>query len=295
MNQTQPIPAVVLRSESSLSYPGWKIVLAGFFGVMVSFAAVVPYTFGLFLKPLSIAFGWHREAISAGFSIAALTLAAASPGLGFLLDRYGPRRIILPCIVVFSAAYVSLSRLTPHLIHFYFVYFLIGIVGNGTAYLGYSRAISTWFNRRRGLALSVMLAGGGCGAMLLPVVVQASIAHYGWRTAFVIVGILAFALGFPLAALFVREQPIHQNGHAPIHAGESVRRVLRGRIFWLIAATVCLYAVSVNGTIAHLSALLTDRGVSTQGAAYAIATVGATGLIATTTLPSSPSPAITTA
>src|SRR5580692_122401 len=80
--------------ESNLSYAGWKIVLAGFFGVMVSFAAVVPYTFGLFLKPLATAFGWHREAISAGFSIAALTVAAASPGLGFLLDRFGPRRII---------------------------------------------------------------------------------------------------------------------------------------------------------------------------------------------------------
>src|SRR5271168_2794440 len=109
-------------AESHLSYAGWKIVLAGFFGVMVSFAAVVPYTFGLFLKPLATAFGWHREAISAGFSIAALTLAAASPGLGMLLDRFGPRRIILPCILVFSIAYASLALLTPHLIHFYLAF-----------------------------------------------------------------------------------------------------------------------------------------------------------------------------
>ncbi len=94
-----------IDAESKLGYPGWKIVLAGFFGVMVSFAAVVPYTFGLFLKPLSLEVGWRREALSAGFSIAALTVAAASPGLGFLLDRFGPRRIILPCIVVFSPAY----------------------------------------------------------------------------------------------------------------------------------------------------------------------------------------------
>src|SRR5580704_19267533 len=98
--------------ESQLAYPGWKIVLAGFFGVMVSFAAIVPYTFGLFIKPLTVAFGWHREATSAGFSIAALTVAAASPGLGFLLDRFSPHRIILPCIVVFSAAYASLALLT---------------------------------------------------------------------------------------------------------------------------------------------------------------------------------------
>jgi MFS family permease len=163
-------------TESHLGYPGWKVVLAGFFGVMVSFAAVVPYTFGLFLKPLSLAFGWHRDDISAGFSIAALTLAAASPGLGFLLDRYKPRRIIVPCILVFSAAYASLAWLTPHLPRFYLTFFLIGLVGNGTAYIGYSRAISTWFNRRRGFALSIMLAGSALGAMLEIRIVESSMA-----------------------------------------------------------------------------------------------------------------------
>jgi MFS family permease len=231
MNQTQRTTTPDLRSESSLSYPGWKVVLAGFFGVMVSFAAVVPYTFGLFLKPLSVTFGWHREAISAGFSIAALTVAAASPGLGFLLDRFGPRRIILPCIFVFSAAYISLAWLTPPLTHFYLAYLLIGLVGNGTAYLGYSRAISTWFNRRRGLALSIMLAGGGCGAMLLPVIAQSTITHYGWRTAYVILGILAFALGFPLAAWFVREQPVtHSTEYSVNDLGHGVVSALGSRI-----------------------------------------------------------------
>jgi len=266
--------------ESRLCYAGWKIVLAGFFGVMVSFAAVVPYTFGLFLKPLATAFGWHREAISAGFSIAALTVAAASPGLGFLLDRFGPRRIILPCIVVFSFAYTSLAMLTPRLIHFYLAFFLIGLVGNGTAYLGYSRAISTWFDRRRGLALSIMLAGGACGAMFLPVIAQASITHYGWRNAYMLLGVLALVLGFPLTAWFVRERVIaQQSAQASVEVGNSVREALSGRVFWVIAATVCLYAISVNGAIAHLSALLTDRGVSAQGASYSIAVVGATGLI----------------
>jgi MFS family permease len=274
------MPVTVVHRESSLSYAGWKVVLAGFFGVMVSFAAVVPYTFGLFLKPLSVAFGWHREAVSAGFSISALTLAAASPGLGFLLDRYGPRRIILPCIFVFSSVYASLAWLTPHLTHFYLAFFLIGLVGNGTAYLGYSRAISSWFNRRRGLALSVMLAGGGCGAMLLPVIAQAAITHYGWRTAFIVLGLLSFTLGFPLAAWFVREQPaVAPDAFGSVNVGEPVSKALSSRIFWIIAATVFLYAISLNGALAHLSALLTDRGVSTTGASYAISIIGATAII----------------
>jgi len=274
---TETMPQI---EESSLAYPGWKIVLAGFFGVMVSFAAIVPYTFGLFLKPLTAAFGWHREATSAGFSIAALTVAAASPGLGFLLDRFSPRRIILPCIVVFSTAYVSLAWLTPHLIHFYLTFFLIGLVGNGTAYIGYSRAISTWFNRRRGFALSIMLAGSALGAMILPVVAQFAITHYGWRTAYVLLGVLAFAIGFPLTATFVRERPVaHQDQDVSTELGEPVAKALSTLSFWIIAATVCLYAISVNGAIAHLSALLTDRGVTTAGAAWAVSIIGATSLI----------------
>jgi MFS family permease len=268
------------RIESEIGYPGWRIVLAGFFGVMVSFAAIVPYTFGLFLKPLAAGFGWHREATSAGFSIAALTVAAASPGLGFLLDRYNPRRIILPCIAVFSAAYASLALLTPHLSHFYLTFFVIGLVGNGTAYIGYSRAISTWFNRRRGFALSIMLAGSALGAMLLPVLAQAVITHLGWRAAYLILGLLAFAVGFPLTAAFVRERPrLEQDGDVSTEQGEPVSKALATPAFWIIAATVCLYAISVNGAIAHLSALLTDRGVSAAGAAWSVSIIGASGLL----------------
>jgi len=265
--------------EARLSYPGWKIVLAGFFGVMVSFVAVVPYTFSLFLKPLSLNFGWHREAISAGFSIAVLTMGAASPGLGFLLDRFGPRRVILPCFLVFSFAYVSLSLLKPHLIQFYLAFFLMGLVGSGTAFLGYSRAISTWFDRKRGRALSIMLAGGACGAMIMPVIAQATITHYGWRIAFVVLGLLPLVVGVPITACFVRERPIaQQRMNISVNIGESVSNALQGRVLWIIAATVCLSAIGVNGAIAHFSALLTDRGVSTQGAAYAIAIIGVAGL-----------------
>jgi len=274
-------PMVEARiDESKIAYPGWKIVFASFFGIMVSFAAIVPYTFGLFIKPLTASFGWHREATSAGFSIAALTLAAASPGLGFLLDRYKPRRIVLPCIVIFSAAYASLALLTSHMMHFYLTFFVIGLVGNGTAYIGYSRAISTWFNRRRGFALSIMLAGTGVGAVLLPVLVQTVITHFGWRAAYLTLGVLAFTIGFPLTAVFVRERPFTlQDQRVSTETGESVVRALATPAFWILAATVCLYAVSVNGTIAHLSALLTDRGVSAAGAAWSVSIIGATGLI----------------
>jgi MFS family permease len=274
---------IVPNPELALSYPGWRVVLAGFFGVMVSFAAIIPYTFGLYLKPLAASFHWQRETISTAFAIAALTVAAVSPGLGYLLDRYGPRKIILPCIVVFSAAFASLSLLTPHIFHFYAVFFVLGFVGNGTAYLGYSRAIASWFTQRRGMAFAVMLAGGGVGAMLLPPITQALISGYGWRTAYASVGVIAFVTGFPLAAIFVRERRAGEANYAlnteSIEHGCSVGEAVSTRMFWILMITVCLYSIGVNGAIAHLAPVLTDRGVSARGAAWAVSAVGGSGVL----------------
>ena len=266
------------RSETDWKYPGWKIVLAGFFGVMVSFAAIVPYTFGLFIKPLSLSFGWHREAISAGFTIAALMVAVASPGLGILLDRFGPRRVVLPCIGVFSLALASLAGMSSSLTRFYLTFFIIGLVGNGTAYIGYSRAISTWFTRKRGFALSMMLSGSGCGAMLLPTITQAVLTHYGWRMTYLVLASIALVVGLPLTAIFVRERPAAKPPAAHLYR-MPIRPALGSRTFWIIAITVCFYAFSVNGAIAHLSALLTDRGIPAQAAAFCISVIGATGLV----------------
>ena len=277
----QPLTTDMLdqdRREARWSYPGWKIVVAGFFGVMVSFASIVPYTFGLFIKPLSQTFGWHREAISAGFSIAALTVAAASPGLGVLLDRFGPRRVVLPCIAIFSITLASLAWLSPNMMRFYGTFFVIGLVGNGTAYIGYSRAISTWFYRHRGFALSMMLAGSGCGAMLLPVVTQVAMTRYGWRNAYLLLAMIALVVGFPLTAIWVRERP-PAPGQTKLAIQSPTSAALRSRTFWVIAITVCFYAFSLNGAIAHLSALLTDRGVGAQGAAYCVSIIGATALV----------------
>ena len=129
-------------------YPGWMVVLAAYCGAMVSFGSLLVFTFSIFLKPLSGAFGWSRESVSAAFGFAALTVAVCSPPLGPLLDRFGPRRLILPCMAVFGVAFASLGLLTPRLSHLYAIFVLLGIVGNGTTQMGYSRAVSTWFDRR---------------------------------------------------------------------------------------------------------------------------------------------------
>jgi MFS family permease len=252
--------------------------MAAFVGVMVSFAAIVPYTFSLFLSSLQLSFGWKREAISRGFAIAALTVAACSPFLGSLLDRLPPRRIILPCIAIFAAGIASLSLLQGHIGQFYATYVVIGTVGNGTAQLAYSRAVLTWFDRRRGLALALVLAGGGTGSILLPMLAQHVIGAYGWRSAYLVLGAVAL-LGLPLTALLIRNNPTVE----PLSRMEftrviSIRHVLKTSTFWLIAIPVLLSALSLNGAIAHLAPLLTGRFVAPASAALALSMLGLSGV-----------------
>jgi MFS family permease len=261
-------------NEHSIRYPGWRIALASSACVLVSFASLLVYTFAIFLKPLSAEFGWSREAVSAAFGIAALAVAACSPPLGWLLDRYPARRIILPCLTIFGCAFASLSLLTPHLWQFYATFLILGIVGNGTAHLAYSRVLTTWFRERRGVAFSILLGGGAVGAIVLPPIAEALIHAVGWRASFAILGATVLVVGLPCGSR-VRARPHAAHFEAKPASGATVAEGLSSRIFWIIVPELFLISISQNGAITHLSALLTDRGISAGKAALAVSAMGA--------------------
>jgi MFS family permease len=258
-------------------YKGWGVVVAAFFGVMIGYSVLIPYTFSLFLKPLSATFGWRRDQISVAFGCVAVTVALCAPLVGRLLDRYGPRRTILPCMAAFGVGFASLSLLTPNLVHFYLVFIFLGLAGNGTTQLAYSRAVSTWFFEHRGMALSLIAAGAGVGAMTLPLLAAWLIKQYGWRASYGVLGILVLAVSFPLTSLLARESP----GHAKPTANPGNRVLLpliRTRPFLLLVLTIFLYSISFNSVISHLSALLTDRGLSLKTSAQVLSILGACSL-----------------
>jgi MFS family permease len=267
-----------MTGEHRLSYEGWRVAGAASVGVFVSFASLFIYTFGTFLKPLAEEFSWSREAISAGFGIAAMTVAACSPPLGVLLDRYGARRIVLPCLAVFGIAFASLALLTPSIWHLYAVAVVLGIVGNGTAQMAYTRTVASWFERRRGTALALMLAGGAVGAMVLPPIAQALVDRAGWRTACALLGAMVLVIGLPTVLTCIRERPATTAAPATTGDGATVREGLASRAFWIIVVVLFGSSIAQNGAITHLAALLTDRGVSTGGAALAVSAMGGAGL-----------------
>jgi MFS family permease len=267
-------------SEFDLKYYGWRVVLAACFGVMAGFGSLFVYTFAVFVKPLSAEFGWSREAVSSGFAIAAVTVGLCSPLLGRWIDRFGPRRIILPCMTVFGCGIASLALLHSGVWQFYLTCFLLGVVGNGAAHLAYSRSISTWFQRRLGLALAFVMVGSGLGAMILPVVAQGIISRSGWRAAYAALGCIALLLGLPLSWRYIRERGLLQPQSAPVaHSGMTWQQGLRSFAFWIIVAVLCVSSISMNGAITQMSALLTDRGITASGAALCASLLGGSSLL----------------
>jgi MFS family permease len=260
--------------EGQWTYPGWRVVAAAHLGVMVSFGSLLVFTFGIFLKPLTAEFHWSREEASRAFALAAMTIALVSPFLGLALDRFGPRRVVLPCFLMFGASVLALSGLSGSLWQLYAIFIAIGVAGNGTTQMGYSGAVTSWFDRRRGLALSIVLAGVGIGSILHPILAEHWIATYGWRTAYRIFGILILLLGVPLTALWVRRNPAALP-RTSAESGATLRQALRQREFWILVAVLFLSSAAANGTLTHLSAHLTDRGVS---AAHAALTTGLLGV-----------------
>ena len=283
---------------------GWWNVATGFVGMGFSYAMFTIFAFGVFVKPLGDEFGWTRGELSFAITMTNFAVVLASPSLGFIIDRFGVRRVLIPSVVLMSLTVASMALLSANLWHFYALYFLIPLLGAGTLPQSYSRVLIAWFQRRRGIALGISLSGFGVGAMLVPVVAQLMIEHYGWRLAYVGFGAAVLALALPMAVFILRESPAamglqpdgdpvtdagahnpvphHGDGgnpSTPALSGLSCREAARTRSFWLILVSFMLVGIGITSVIAHLVPLLTDRGVAPADAALYMSAL-ALGLIA---------------
>ncbi len=266
--------------KNSKVFYGWWVVLASGVGLAMSYGPIIVPTFGVFLKPLSQEFGWSRTQISLAFSLGTLGLALATPLLGWLVDRLGARRVILPAVLLFGLTVFSLSFLSIHLWHFYAIYLFMGVVGSGTGPVPYGKVISRWFDRRRGLALGLSVAAIALGAAIMPSLTQALIDTVGWRHAYVWLGFLAMGVAIPVVGLLLKETP-QMMGLAPDggavglaeastqcgpEEGLSFHESWHTGTFWLMVGAFFLISVSFHGYAIHLVPLLTDRGLSAQSA-----------------------------
>jgi MFS family permease len=258
----------------------WWVVVGGVTGLFVCNGPVLAFTFGVFLKPIMADMGWQRGTASFALSAGEFLAAFAVPILGRMMDRWTIRKVALPGIVAFAGC-LCLMGLTPHSLTIFTIFFaLASIAGAIQTPLGYTKAVSAWFDRRRGLALGATLAGVGLGGIFIPQIANYSIAHLGWRGAYVVLGGMVLAIAFPAVALWVREpQPgegeRHDNATVGALPGLTPREAAATAPFWILAATFFFVAMALLGSSAHVVPLLTDRGLSPTAAT---ATFGLFGL-----------------
>jgi len=269
--------------ENSLGYPGWRVVAVCHLGVLVGFATVFIYSFSLMVKPLQEEFGWNREQIAQAFSLAAISVAICSPFIGKLFDGFEPRKLIATFMALFGVGLASLAWLTPHLTQFYLNAVFIGIAGSGTYQLGYARIVTSWFERRLGAALSIVVAGSGAGSFIVPPLVQHLLVTYGWRHTYLILSTLPLLIGAPLTLIFARSSRIHVTKkageiEAAASTGVTWRQAIVSRSFLLLVFGVCCISLSENGALAHLVPMLCDRGIKAGDAALTVSILGVSSL-----------------
>jgi MFS family permease len=275
-------PAPDLPDENSVRYEGWRVAAAS--GLTVFFASLVVYTFGVLLRPLTVEFSWTREAVSIAYGVAAVASAFASVPLGYVCDRFGARAVVLPSLVVYSLAFASLGVLTPNLWHLYGVFAVLGVTATGMSPVALARAISTWFVRRRGLALAVAIAGASIGGVVYPAVTQPLTDRFGWRSTCVVLGALVLAAGMPIVLRFVRPRRAAgrhaaDSSGVDLTEGSIVRDGLRSRVFWILIVVLFCAGMAQSGAIVHLVALLTDRGIAPGAAAIALSSMGVANIV----------------
>lgn len=260
----------------------WWVVAASVLGLIVGTGSINVFAFGVFLKPISDDLGLGRGVISAAGGLTSIISSLASPFFGRMIDKWSIRPVMLPTIVLFAISVAGLSLLQGSAIYLYTLFPLVGLMSVGQTPAAYSKAVSAWFDKDRGLALGIALAGVGLGTAILPPLSAFLITDFGWRHAYWALGALILILAFVPVALFIREPEAREVGATVAEnaaSGFTLGEALKDWHYWALTLAFFLGATAINGTLTHIVPLLTDRGIPMTLATAALSAAGITMIV----------------
>ena len=184
---------------------GGRPLAAALLGVACG-ASPLPFNvLPLVMGPIQKEFSWDFAGISAGMTIFGIIASLMAPVYGGLADRFGVRPIALISLFVFGVVFGGFYFMPSSLPGYWAFWAVLGAIGIGSTPVTWSRAISLWFNRNRGLALGIMLLGTSLAALVVPQIAHKAIAAGGWRMAFPFVALLPILIALPVGLLWFRE------------------------------------------------------------------------------------------
>lgn len=199
-----------MRWVSRLFY-GWWIVAASFVLNALS-SGFIFSGFSIFFVPLREEFGWSRTLLSGGMSLLRVESAFLGPIEGWIIDKIGPRIVVLIGVVLLGGGFMAFSRMDS-VFWFYFSFVILALGSSMAGFLPLTTTIAHWFVEKRGLAMGIAMTGIGLGGALIVGFLAWGVAHYGWRATALASGVFIWLVGIP-TGLVLRHKP-EEYGHLP--------------------------------------------------------------------------------
>jgi len=266
---------------------GYTVAVAAFCVQMVAFGVFV--TFGVFFNPLLNEFGWTRAVISGASSLCFLLFGVIGIIAGRLGDIIGPRMVITGCSVFLGLGFLLMSQVNAiwQLYLFYGVIVAIGLSSMDVLPLS---TIARWFVKRRGVMSGIIKVGAGVGILIMPPIASWLIASYGWRTAYIIIGIIALVCIISIAQFLKRDPGQMQqlpDGESEAEqvslnlggGGFSLQRAIQSRQFWMLCAIYFAIIFCVETILVHSVPNAVDLGIAATNAANILAIIGGASIV----------------
>jgi MFS family permease len=271
MQTSKPLPSASATRPSYErdSSHAWRLVIAAFLSTFTLFG--ITYSFGAFFRPMAAEFGANREAISAVFSLTAFCYFMLGPITGHLADRCGPRLVVTMGAVAIGVGLVATARV-QHLWAAYITYGLGVGIGVACCYVPLVSAVSGWFLKRRNTALGIAVSGIGAGTLVVAPCAAELIRRFGWRSAYIALGVSATVL-MMVCAYLAEPAPIEEETPRP-----RLGHTLRKPDFVLLYVAGMLWSIATAVPFVFLTPYAQGRGI---GEVSAAALVGIIGLAST--------------
>lgn len=280
-----------MKREHAREYYGWWVVGVCFV-ISLYTNGVVFFGITALFAPLVKQFGWHYAQISYVASLQSLLIGLTAPFVGFLIDRWGARRLIFSGVTVVAIGVVLLSRVTT-LSMFYGAFFLIAIGMSACGSTAMLTTVAKWFRQKLALPTGIVASGFASGGLVVPVVALL-VDTFGWQTALVSLGLGMLLILLPLS-LLMRHNPEEfdslpdaSGGAAMAHENStsgrgsqtdvSTRQALRSRAFWFIALSMMFQFMVINSVIIHEMPYLSSIGIARSVSGLVVSAVTVTSI-----------------
>ena len=263
---------------------GWWVVLACF-AISFYVGGATFYGFTAFFEPLVREFGWSYAQVSLAASLRGLEMGIFAPLVGFLVDRYGSRKLVFSGTLVVGLGLVMLS-FTRSLAMFYGSFLLIAFGAGGCVSVVTMTVVANWFYKRLGIALGIMMSGFGASGLLIPLIVRL-IDVYGWRSTLIILGLGMWTIGIPLS-LVISNTP-EERGCLPdgellkesdsntqfqaADAKLTLGQVIRNRSYIFLNVAEAIRMLALAAVVTHVMPYLSSVGMARTSAGFVTAAI----------------------